>query len=483
MIRELSAIVLVAAIASAIPTNDVTPEDTLVEYDVDSRRHDYEHARKHIQTLMETGKTDKECRDLATASKKAVEDDVKADQKILDALPDGSDCKKEGQGLVSSSQSSLTKAKSDKDDAKKKLDKTKAANVDFGSFPYNQLTPGQCGTFFNHAAYKNAKSALDKAQTAYNKADGAQQAAQAAYDQAVAAASNAKMECLCRAKKAYDHGWKEVKKTTPKAGVDWKTAHDIICVLDGTPVSKCKVPAQPTVKKPKLDPEAAKMNSATCKGGMVVFLPQSCGTVGYETNPGTLLVGSKFMSKVMGVCGTHTNQMVSLGECVTWRYYNGKIPYGWSGQRTNPVMGLVSLQHDTHLTATQRTDNGGVGLSKTNADFGMALAPSSELQLFDHSTFRYTKRISGVPTQPNSANGGEYRMCLAKDGTVTYSWRKSAGATRMYPWKKDVYTAQKKATGPMWVDVLTWEEGGIMALNVTDKPSWNNDAIWYPNRL
>merc|ERR1712070_963895 len=475
MMRTLSAILLIAAIVSAIPTNDVTPEDTLVEYDADSRRNDYEYARKHIQTLMETGKNDKECRDLATASKKAIEDDVKADQKILDALPDGSDCKKEGQPLVSSSMNSLTQAKSDKDGAKKKLDKAKATNVDFGSIPYNQLTPGQCGTFFNHASYKNAKSALDKAQKAYDKADGAQKAAQTAYDQAVAAASSAKMECLCRAKKVFDHGWKEVKKTTPNAGVGWKTAHDIICVLDGTPVSKCKVPAQPTVKKPKLDPEAAKMNSATCKGGMVVFLPQSCGTVGYDSS--ILGYGSKFMSKVMGVCGTHTNQMVSLGECVTWRYYDGKVP--WAGN--TPAMGLLSLQYTTHLTAKQNTNSN--GLQSTNADFGMALNPAGALQVFEGAGFAVTQLTGTTGTTPNSANGGEYRMCLEKDGTVKYSFRNSAGATSMYPWKKDVYTAKKKATGPMWVDILTWQESGIMALRVSDKPSWHTNAIWYPNRL
>jgi hypothetical protein len=457
MMRTLSAILLIAAIVSAIPTNDVTPEDTLVEYDADSRRNDYEYARKHIQTLMETGKNDKECRDLATASKKAIEDDVKADQKILDALPDGSDCKKEGQPLVSSSMNSLTQAKSDKDGAKKKLDKAKATNVDFGSIPYNQLTPGQCGTFFNHASYKNAKSALDKAQKAYDKADGAHKAAQTAYDQAVAAASSAKLECLCRAKKAFDHGWKEVKKTTPNAGVGWKTAHDIICVLDGTPVSKCKVPAQPTVKKPTLDPEAAKMNSATCNGGKVALVAASCGVVSDA--------GTKFTSNVMQACGTHTNQMVPLGSCVTWRYWNGKVPYGGN----TPAFGLVSFQYDTHLTATQVKGQFGNGLSASNADFGMALNPAGALQVFTGAGYA-TAQLTGTSgtSSPDQPNGGLYRICLAKDGTVTYSFKQYVP----YAWKKDVHTAQKKATGPMFVDVLTWQKSRIFDFEVSNKPSW-----------
>jgi len=457
--RTLSAVVLAAAIVSAIPTNDVTPEDTLVEYDVDSRRNDYEHARKHIQTLMQTGKTEKECRDLATASKKTIEDDVKADQKILDSLPDGSDCKKEGQGLVSSSQNSLTQANSDKDAAKKKHDKAKALNVDFGSIPYNQLTPGQCGTFFNHASYKNAKSLLKTAEAAYNKADGVQKAAQAAHDQAVAAASSAKLECLCRAKKAYDHGWKEVKKTAPKAGVDWKTAHNILCALDGTPVSKCKVPAQPTVKKPKLDPEAAKVNSATCNGGKVTFVPAKCGVV---SDPKS---GAKFMSKVMGACGTHSNQMVPLGSSVTWNYYDGKVPYAAS----TPSYGLVSLQYDTHLTGTPYTIGQSNGLSGSNADFGMALNPAGALQVYEGLGYATAQGQAGGCT-PGYASSGIYRISLAKDGTVTYSFKPQVGSK---PWRKDFHTAKKKATGPMFVDVLTWQESGILDLQVSDKPSWS----------
>merc|ERR1740138_45549 len=263
------ALVLVA-VAVAIPSEFV-PEDGLEQYTTTDS--DYQHARKTVQSLMQTGKADKECCDLATSSKKAVEDDVKADQKILDALPTGDSCKNEGQGLVSSSQKSLAQAKSDEDDAKKKLDKAKAANIDFGSIPYNQLTPGQCGTFFNHANYKKAVAAQNKAKAAHDQAKGAHAIAQKASDDAAAAAAKGKLECLCRAKKAHDKGWKEVKATKAKAGLDWKTAHSVLCVLDGTPASKCAVPAQPTINAPKLNAEAAKLNGSTCKDGLCYKAP------------------------------------------------------------------------------------------------------------------------------------------------------------------------------------------------------------------
>jgi len=293
------ALVLVA-VAVAIPSEFV-PEDALEQYTTTDS--DYEHARKTVQSLMQTGKADKQCRDLATTSKKAVEDDVKADQKILDALPTGDSCKNEGQGLVSSSQKSLAQAKSDEDGAKKRLDKAKAANVDFGSIPYNQLIPGQCGTFFNHANYKKAVAVQIKAKSAYEKAKGAHAAAQKASDDAAAAAAEGKLECLCRAKKAHDKGWKQVKATKANAGLDWKTAHSVLCVLDGTPASKCAVPAQPTINAPKLNAEAAKLNGSTCKDGLCTKPPitkwvvngvgqkikcgsDSCGKyVGWTTSP------------------------------------------------------------------------------------------------------------------------------------------------------------------------------------------------------
>jgi hypothetical protein len=289
------ALVLVA-VAVAIPSEFV-PEDALEQYTTTDS--DYEHARKTVQSLMQTGKADKQCRDLATASKKAVEDDVKADQKILDALPTGDSCKNEGQGLVSSSQKSLAQAKSDEDGAKKKLDKAKAANVDFGSIPYNQLTPGQCGTFFNHANYKKAVDVQNKAKSAHEKAKGAHAAAQKAYNDAAAAAAKGKLECLCRAKKAHDKGWKEVKATKANAGLDWKTAHNVLCVLDGTPASKCAVPAQPTINAPKLNAEAAKLNGSTCKDGLCYKAP----ITKYVTNGATgqqVKCGSDSCGKMVG---------------------------------------------------------------------------------------------------------------------------------------------------------------------------------------
>merc|ERR1711998_35387 len=262
-VTTMRAIVIVAVLAlavNAIPSSDVVPETELFDESAD----DYAKAKATVQSLLEAGKNDKACRDLATSSKKAIEDDVKADQKILDALPDGSDCAKKGQALVTSTKAEADKAAKAEKDAKAAHDKASKANVDFGSIPYNQLTPGQCGTFFNHASYTKAKAAQDAAKKKYDTAKGSHDAAKQAFADATASAANQKSRCLCKTKKAHDSAYKKIAASKHNAGIDWDTAHKVICVLDKTPASKCAVPAQPKVSAPKIDAAAAAM-PLTCK--------------------------------------------------------------------------------------------------------------------------------------------------------------------------------------------------------------------------
>merc|ERR1711998_208039 len=223
-VTTMRAIVIVAVLAlavNAIPSSDVVPETELFDESAD----DYAKAKATVQSLLEAGKNDKACRDLATSSKKAIEDDVKADQKILDALPDGSDCAKKGQALVTS-----TKAEADK-----------AAKAE-----------------------KEAKAAQDAAKKKYDTAKGSHDAAKQAFADATASAANQKSRCLCKTKKAHDSAYKKIAASKHNAGIDWDTAHKVICVLAKTPASKCAVPAQPKVSAPKIDAAAAAM-PLTCK--------------------------------------------------------------------------------------------------------------------------------------------------------------------------------------------------------------------------
>lgn len=169
---------------------------------------------------------------------------------------------------MNSNQASLAQANKDESDTKKKLDKAKAVNIDFGSIPYNTLQPGQCGTFFNNPSYKAAQNALVAAQKAHDKAKGAQAQAQKAHDASVAAAAKGKDECLCRTKQKHDEAMAAIKKTSHKGALDWTASHNVLCVLDGTPASKCKVPPAPKLVAPKLTTAAKAMDSTKCKAGV-----------------------------------------------------------------------------------------------------------------------------------------------------------------------------------------------------------------------
>merc|ERR1711998_382164 len=109
---------------------------------------------------------------LAVSAEKAVKDNVKAEQAILDKLDKGAKCPEEGQDAVGAMKKKLTEAK----DALKKADKNYAdaqdADVDFGKRKYNSLTKGNCDTFFDSQAYKNAATKVKDAKKKADEAKG-----------------------------------------------------------------------------------------------------------------------------------------------------------------------------------------------------------------------------------------------------------------------------------------------------------------------
>merc|ERR1712139_362724 len=88
MMRSILIGLCVATIALGIPTyEEIVPETALFSGDSDFAS--FEEARETISSMLAAGKTDAECRKLATDSSNDVKQSVTAEQKILDALPDG----------------------------------------------------------------------------------------------------------------------------------------------------------------------------------------------------------------------------------------------------------------------------------------------------------------------------------------------------------------------------------------------------------
>merc|ERR1711988_706008 len=260
----LAFIATVAAVPSGTNTFDdeIMPEMELFQNGVESDQESFAEAKARVKELMSEGKSDKDCRKLADEEESMIKKDVKNNKKILDALTDGSSCLTLGKKAVDTAKKDLDKAKKNKKDTASALTKAEAAPAKFATVAWSSLTPGQCSTFFNQQSYESATSAVSSAKKAKEKAAGALPVAQKAYDDAVKSAKKQKDECLCKTKKAHEKAWSAYVKTEPSNKKAWDRAAHLKCVLDGTPLSKCKVTACPKNSKPKLIKEA---KNASCK--------------------------------------------------------------------------------------------------------------------------------------------------------------------------------------------------------------------------
>lgn len=189
------------------------------------------------------------CKALADATEKEVIDNVKAQQAIMDKIDKGAKCPQEGQEAVNTMQGKLTAAKNKKKAKDKAYDDAMNADVNFGTRKYNSLTKGQCGTFFNSQAYKNAETKVNNAKKAKDAAAGEVTQASKDLEAAKEAAKIAVRKCQCSTYKAHEKALEasnaKVKQANTKA---WTKAAHLKCVLDGKTTNQCTVPALPKVK-------------------------------------------------------------------------------------------------------------------------------------------------------------------------------------------------------------------------------------------
>merc|ERR1712057_128391 len=198
------------AIATALPSNEVVPEDNF--YAVDD---DLSEARETLSQMQAAGKSDKDCRKLVDETKKEINTNVNTNQKVIDGLPDGSQCMNLGAENVK--KTTELKIKADKDEKTKcdEVKKAASASVDFGSRTFSSLTVGKCSSFYSSSAYTTAKT-----------------------------------KCLCKTKKDHEKAFTDGNAANAANAKAWAFAHHLECVLDGK--SACRVPAPPTVTRGKL---------------------------------------------------------------------------------------------------------------------------------------------------------------------------------------------------------------------------------------
>jgi hypothetical protein len=265
MLRNIVLILAVAALCSALPLEDEA----------------HVAAKETIDMLLQQGKDDSACRDLATSTIKEIKDSVDAGQKAYDAVDKGFNCHKEGQDGVK-------KAKEEKSKADKKYADSKTATVTactstvkFSSRPYNTIKENECSAFFSDPGYTSIKKKCHDAKTKEAKYSGEASAAAKALVTAEKAAEKAKAECECKTHKANEAAWTAAKKNHGANVKAWTKAHHMLCVLDdksyGSAASKCHVPPVPEVKKKAV---CQMCDGKTCSSATTA-LPLTNGWVAY----------------------------------------------------------------------------------------------------------------------------------------------------------------------------------------------------------
>jgi hypothetical protein len=248
------------AFAAALPADTVVPEATAVSVanDIAPMEVSFNDAKDTVTQLLQDGKDDSACRELAKTTSDEVLNAVKHSQETLAAMPDGSECDDEGKGLIDDAKQAKDAAKDAEKDAHDALESAKSEEFDFGKFRYTDLEEGQCGTFFNSQVWQNTKSKVQSAQNTYNTKVSETQSAARAVTVAQTEAAKLVKECKCKAKKALDKALETMNNNAEADNIKaWNKAHHMECVLDGKTTNNCNVPALPVVKPIPYSPGVA----------------------------------------------------------------------------------------------------------------------------------------------------------------------------------------------------------------------------------
>merc|ERR1711871_1751305 len=239
--------------ASAIADVQELPESAQTESaepaDMEFLEASFEDAKQTVTGLMQAGKKDAACKELADASKKEVTDSVAAQQKAVKAMPNGSQCKDEGKELVTAAEADVKKAKSAVTDAQNKVNAAKAVKINFGDMVVSSLDGKKCSNFYNSLVYTNAKKKIKDAETHYTKKVAEKDAAVKAVATAKKEAERLVRHCQCASKRAIEKAVSDFNsKSAAMNKATWTKAYHMECVLAGKTAAGCSVPTVPSVK-------------------------------------------------------------------------------------------------------------------------------------------------------------------------------------------------------------------------------------------
>jgi len=318
--------------ATASPIDNVVPEESLSDNEYihpDDEAHAT--AQRKVNELLQSGKSDADCRKLAKSTADDVIKSVAAQQAALNKMGRGSQCNVEGSSLIAAAEKSKSTAESNLKSKTTAHTNAKAKKFNFGDFSYNTLTEGQCGTFFNSAVWKSAKASVAAAKSAMDKAQGA--VAQAKKDLADAKATAAKMvaTCKCNVKKLHAKTITDFNSSVNAANMKaWKLAAHLVCVLDHKTTNQCTVPTLPTVKAVTLDAGV----STACAPTFVKTAGQNCAAAGFKD-----IMNLKECIKARNQLGFAQHKSAISDNTMTNR------PHGCTVSTVSNQNGLIRLYH------------------------------------------------------------------------------------------------------------------------------------------
>merc|ERR1711934_260714 len=251
--RTVLAFAALALVASGLPTEDAhIPEVPPAEEQPEAFDAHAEAVRTISLLQSKDGKDDNACRDMAETSKKDVAASVKAQQKILNGLDDGSKCPETGMKALRVARKAKTDAEKTYEKAKVAYKNARSAEVDFGSYAFSSLSEGHCSEFFDDPAYLKAKNAVAAAHKKQQKAEGEAKAAAKALKAAEAAQKRAVLKCQCGAKDAMAKAWKAANANNDGDAKTYLKAENMLCVVDGKTGDACETGKVPKVSEPQL---------------------------------------------------------------------------------------------------------------------------------------------------------------------------------------------------------------------------------------
>merc|ERR1719453_732212 len=266
MMKLVLALVLAVALvayASALPSIDTSaPEMTLM-----AKAH--KAAKEKVSSMLESGSDSSACAELASTTISEVEDNVKAQQEILDhfASPNnGEHCLTLGSEEVAAAEAALETAKTEAEDAASAAASAEGGSVDFGTVSLASLTEEDgaiCGPFESDPEYVAAKAAAADAAAKAATAAGAIGGFETSVASAKEAAAKQVEHCECVTYTDYTAAFATASAHSEANAEAYAKGKHMECVLAGTAPADCDVGTTPAVSPITL---ADGVSEASCAG-------------------------------------------------------------------------------------------------------------------------------------------------------------------------------------------------------------------------